>query len=177
MKKNYFLPKAFLLSAFITLVGFMGMHAQVGIGTVTPTEDLHVNGNVRIDGDFKPGNSAGAVDQILLSQGAGNSPSWGPAFINTPAVSQIGKFFVGPFNIAGQYLELTVTDPNMTIGSTIHVSLTGNLPTDPMNPGQPFYGDLVLTPETRNGEFKVHIANYTGYSFTNLQLSFVAFYE
>jgi hypothetical protein len=49
-----------------------GLAAQnVGIGTSTPTERLHVAGNLRLDNAFMPGNQAGAVGNILLSQGAG----------------------------------------------------------------------------------------------------------
>jgi hypothetical protein len=152
-------------------------HAQVGINTTSPTETLHVNGNVRIDGALMPGNQAGGVDKILVSKGTSAPPSWGPGFLNISSITDIGRFYVGPFNISSSYLEFTVTDANMTVGSTIFVSFVGDLPTDPLNPGQPYYGDLSITTEARNGEFKLHIANNTGYTFTNMQLSFVALYN
>jgi hypothetical protein len=54
-----------------------GLAAQnVGIGTNNPTERLHVAGNLRLDTAFMPGNQAGAVGNILLSQGAGAAPVW-----------------------------------------------------------------------------------------------------
>jgi hypothetical protein len=53
-----------------------GLAAQnVGIGTSTPTERLHVAGNLRLDNAFMPGNQAEAGDNILLSQGAGATPN------------------------------------------------------------------------------------------------------
>ena len=51
---------------------------NVGIGTNAPTERLHVAGNLRLDNTFMPGNQAGAVGNILLSQGAGVAPVWLP---------------------------------------------------------------------------------------------------
>ncbi|GIV22945.1 MAG: hypothetical protein KatS3mg025_0604 [Bacteroidia bacterium] len=56
-----------------------GLYAQnVGIGTATPTERLHVAGNLRLDNAFMPGNQPGAVGNLLLSQGAGVAPVWLP---------------------------------------------------------------------------------------------------
>ncbi len=49
---------------------------NVGIGTSTPTERLHVAGNLRLDNAFMPGNNAGAVGNILPSQGPGVAPVW-----------------------------------------------------------------------------------------------------
>jgi len=58
----------------ILLMG--GLAAQnVGIGTSTPTERLHVAGNLRLDNAFMPGNQAEAGGNILLSQGAGATPN------------------------------------------------------------------------------------------------------
>ena len=48
-----------------------GLAAQnIGIGTSTPTERSRVAGNLRSDSAFMPGNQAGAVGNILLSQGS-----------------------------------------------------------------------------------------------------------
>ncbi|MCX7769421.1 MAG: hypothetical protein N2110_10455, partial [Flavobacteriales bacterium] len=51
-------------------------NGEIGIGTAAPTERLHVNGNLRLDGAFMPGNSAGATGALLRSNGAGTAPSW-----------------------------------------------------------------------------------------------------
>jgi hypothetical protein len=54
-----------------------GLAAQnVGIGTNNPTERLHVAGKLRLDNAFMPGGQAGAVGNILLSQGANAAPVW-----------------------------------------------------------------------------------------------------
>ncbi len=63
---------------------------NVGIGTSTPLEKLHVNGNVRVDGLASSDTSivlsdfdgklinieAGTTGQVLTSQGPGRAPKW-----------------------------------------------------------------------------------------------------
>ncbi len=49
---------------------------NVGIGTSNPSEKLDVAGNVRFSGALMPGGSAGTSGQVLVSQGAGNTPQW-----------------------------------------------------------------------------------------------------
>jgi hypothetical protein len=56
---------------------------NVGIGTSTPTERLHVEGNLRLEGAFMPGNDAGTAGQVLVSQGAGTAPTWAFAWSTT----------------------------------------------------------------------------------------------
>jgi hypothetical protein len=51
-------------------------NGNVGIGTVTPTQRLHVVGNVQFSGALMPGGNAGTTGQVLVSQGAGNAPQW-----------------------------------------------------------------------------------------------------
>jgi hypothetical protein len=58
---------------------------NVGIGTNTPTERLHVVGNLHLDNAFMPGNQAGAVGKNLLSQEAGATPTY--AYQMAPRVS------------------------------------------------------------------------------------------
>ncbi len=88
-------PTSHIFKGFIYLFFFTKftalLSAQVGINTTTPTEMLDVNGNLKLDGAFMPGNAFGGVDQILLSQGTGVAPVWGPGFINTSEISSIGK--------------------------------------------------------------------------------------
>ncbi len=146
-------------------------HAQVGINTTSPTETLHVNGNVRIDGALMPGNQAGGVDKILVSKGTSAPPSWGPGFLNTSQITSIGKYFVGPFNIANAtYLTIDVADTNVTTSSTIYV-------TYPNLPSGPAYGYSFTTfAEAQTGNIRFHIINDTGGNLMNLQFSYVALY-
>ncbi|MFN3307488.1 MAG: hypothetical protein ACK42Z_09940, partial [Candidatus Kapaibacteriota bacterium] len=48
----------------------------VGIGTASPSEKLHIDGNLYLAGALMPNGSAGTSGQILVSQGAGNPPQW-----------------------------------------------------------------------------------------------------
>lgn len=53
-----------------------GMAQNVGIGTATPVQKLHVNGNLRFDGNLMPNGNAGTTGQVLISQGSGAAPVW-----------------------------------------------------------------------------------------------------
>ncbi len=48
---------------------------NVGIG-ITPSQKLDVNGNLKINGAFMPGNVPGSLGQVLLSAGPNTSPTW-----------------------------------------------------------------------------------------------------
>ncbi len=49
---------------------------NVGIGEPLPTEKLHINGNLRLQGAFMPDNLPGASGDVLISQGANTPPIW-----------------------------------------------------------------------------------------------------
>lgn len=49
---------------------------RVGVATADPQEALHIQGNFRLDGDFRPGGNPGMPGQVLVSQGAGAPPAW-----------------------------------------------------------------------------------------------------
>ena len=172
MKKQQTLtPQNVLLSLLLTFL-FLAASAQVGINTVTPTEMLHVNGNIRIDGDFRPGNTVGNTDQILVSQGTGTPPSWGPGFLNTAQINNIGKYFVNGININnGIYLQLDVPDINTVVSSTIHITYPGNLPA---GPGWGY--DFTIFPEARAGVIRFHIINVSGFNITGLNVAYTAVY-
>lgn len=60
------------------LFGSLAWGQNVGIGIAAPAQKLHVNGNLRFDGALMPNGNAGATGQVLISQGAGVAPIWGP---------------------------------------------------------------------------------------------------
>lgn len=68
--------KLTFFSALLLLCVFP-VHAQnVGIGTSTPLQKLHVNGNHRFDGALMPNGNAGLTGQVLVSQGPAVAPIW-----------------------------------------------------------------------------------------------------
>ncbi len=64
-------------SIFLLVIGGAFVYAQnVGIGIATPTERLHVAGNLRFDGALMPNNLPGTAGQVLVSQGPNVPPIW-----------------------------------------------------------------------------------------------------
>jgi len=120
----------FILIGFITGIYVNGFAQRgVGIGVSSPTEKLHVVGNFRLEGAFKPGNNAGTNGQFLQSRGAGLAPIW----VNAPG----GGSFSGRVKHLARY-----TPNNNTLGVSIiqddsiqvHVNMIpGSLPTADMN--------------------------------------------
>ena len=73
------MERRFVICLLLALPFCTAMLAQnVGIGTAAPAQKLHVNGNLRFDGALMPNGNAGATGQVLISQGAGVAPIWGP---------------------------------------------------------------------------------------------------
>lgn len=174
MKKNTSHIYKFL-TFFAVFFAITTSSAQVGIGTVTPQETLHVIGNARVDGAIMPNGAAGGVDQMLLSQGTGTSPVWGPGFINTSQITNIAKWYIGPLPdiLDGFYYTFNVTDASMTADANISVSFIGALP----SPGPAWGFDFTVLAEPQNGQFVLHIVNVSGYDISNLSLSFIVYYH
>ena len=66
LKEVIMKPDRILLQVALLMGGLAAQN--VGVGTSTPTERLHVVGNLRLDNALMPGDQVGAVGNILLSQ-------------------------------------------------------------------------------------------------------------
>jgi len=56
---------------------------NVGINTTSPSDKLHINGNLRFDGSLKANGNAGSQGQLLVSQGTQGPPQWqNPTTVN-----------------------------------------------------------------------------------------------
>ena len=62
-------------------ITFVRSSGNVGIGTTAPTERLHIEGNLRLQGAFMPGNNAGSPGQVLRSAGPGTPPTWQTVYL------------------------------------------------------------------------------------------------
>jgi len=125
-------PERILLQVALLMGGLAAQN--VGIGTNNPTERLHVAGNLRLDTAFMPGNQAGAVGNILLSQGAGAAPVWLP---NGPAGSILTS--MGPGNnpvwattfctspTQDRFIKFTSTAPTQVCTTSLAENTNGNI--------------------------------------------------
>lgn len=130
---------------------------EVGIGTTgNPTQRLHVNGNLRLEGAFMPGNDAGTGNRVLTSAGTGASPVWGADMGN---VNGIHRYVTSPgmdINAATNN-SITVTVPGLTTGATAIVNIQGNW-------SAAIYDDITIhNIEVRTGEVRFGITNNTGF--------------
>ncbi|MGN7709122.1 hypothetical protein [Chryseobacterium sp. 22543] len=74
------MKKKLLYMALFTL--FIHLNAQIGIKTSTPQHTLHVNGSLQVvkdlnvGGDDRTKGNSGNKGEVLMSNGAGNTPVW-----------------------------------------------------------------------------------------------------
>ena len=126
-------PERILLQVALLMGGLAAQN--VGIGTNNPTERLHVAGNLRLDNAFMPGNQAGAVGNILLSQGAGAAPVWLP---NGPAGTILMSMGPGsnpvwapnPFCTSpteNRFIKFTSTSPTQVCNTTLAENTSNNI--------------------------------------------------
>jgi len=119
----------------VALLLTLGLGQNVGIGTNAPTQRLHVAGNLRLDGAFMPGNQAGAIGNILLSQGAGTPPVWLPngAIGNILMIGPGGTPIWAPNPLCAsltqnRHLRVAATTPTLSVcNSTLAENTTGNI--------------------------------------------------
>jgi len=102
--------KYFLVALLLTL----GLGQNVGIGTNAPTQRLHVQGNLRLEGAFMPNDQPGAPGNILLSQGANTPPIWAPNPICTSPTQN-------------RFIKFTSTSPTAVCNTTLAENNDGNI--------------------------------------------------
>lgn len=93
------------LTLLLSLAFAQAFTQNVGIGIAAPAQKLHVNGHLRFDGALMPNGNAGTTGQVLISQGAGVAPIWGP--------------------VGGLISLYKVNATRTTINSTSFISITG----------------------------------------------------
>jgi hypothetical protein len=99
-------------------------YGNVGIGTLTPSEKLDVDGNIKLSGELKPGGIAGVLGQSLQSNGDGTM-QWGE---KVTANGGIGYGTWGGCDMANVTEYNPVSDPNGQPGdfSGSCVSISGD---------------------------------------------------
>lgn len=105
-------------------------NGNVGIATISPTEKLHVTGNIRFSNALMPNNLPGNTGDVLISQGAGVAPVWGPAGnvikSYTATASRVTVSSNNTYtNIPG--LSLTIS---VTTNSLFHINTWGAIETN-----------------------------------------------
>jgi len=126
-------PERILLQVALLMGGLAAQN--VGIGTSTPTERLHVAGNLRLDNAFMPGNQAGAVGNILLSQGAGVAPVWLPNGAAGTILMSMGPgsnpvWAPNPICISptqNRFIKFTSTTPTQVCNTTLAENSSNNI--------------------------------------------------
>lgn len=98
-------------------------NGNVGINTSSPTQKLHLAGNMRLQGAFMPNNNPGQVGSILTSNGSNSSPTWG---------YKIKRFISSPHNISSNSRQLIYFDsPGLNRNATIIANVRGDWPSAP----------------------------------------------
>jgi hypothetical protein len=125
-------PERILLQVALLMGGLAAQN--VGIGTSTPTERLHVAGNLRLDNAFMPDNQPGAVGNILVSRGADFAPVWlanGPAgSILTSAGPGSNPVWATTFcnsRTQDRFIKFTSTSPTEVCNTTLAENTSNNI--------------------------------------------------
>jgi len=126
-------PERILLQVALLMGGLAAQN--VGIGTSTPTERLHVAGNLRLDNAFMPGNQAGAVGNILLSRGAGVAPVWLPNGAAGTILMSMGAgndpvWAPNPICTSptlNRFIKFTSTSPTQVCNTTLAENASNNI--------------------------------------------------
>ena len=124
--------------------------AQVGINTSKPISKLDVNGEVVLRGSLRVGGTdqvkgnAGQKDQVLVSQGVGNSPTW--KYVNVPFMEN------GQYKLINTYVaDDEVGIRTLTIADGIALSNIG----DPYTTNWAKVAGLSTSMEIKSDENKI----------------------
>jgi|GEM_PF-6013532 len=126
------------------------VEGNTGIGITAPTEKLDVVGNVKFSGALMPNNLPGAVDQVLLSNGAGLAPKWG-AYMT--AINAVERWYYPPttFNANTVYQVTATGVTGCTTNSSIFICLNGEWTIQP--------NITINHVEARNGVIRFRLTN------------------
>lgn len=164
-----------LLSLIILFIFTISSHGQVGIGTMTPTENLDVVGNIKLSGALMPNDLPGTANELLLSGGANAPAVWGPEMLNVSQTTSIGKYFINGLTMAmNTNVILTVADANVVASSTAMVTWH-QLARNGGGPPITNFTGLHIIAKAEPGQWVFHIENHVGAPLIT-GFSFVAFY-
>ncbi|HIA35548.1 MAG TPA: hypothetical protein EYN89_02155 [Flavobacteriales bacterium] len=135
---------------------------------------MDVVGNVEFSGSLEPNAVPGSTGEILMSQGAGTAPIWGPIMLNPGVTTGYGKFYITGITVSAfSILTLTIADPNCVPGSSISASWTGPVPWTNLEKANVTIENI----EAESGQFVITIINNNATAgWTGMQIAYVAFY-
>ncbi len=126
---------------------------DVGIGTTSPSQRLHVQGNIRLQGALMPNNIAGSSGRLLQSNGANTAPSWGP---------RIRTFTTSTIFLEKNRQTIMLFSAETSTRYSVYINLV-----QPERYGPREYPRITIDyiQIQDNGEFRVSVTNLTGGGF------------
>ncbi len=112
---------------FILFVLFStSLFAQVGIGTITPAEQLDVDGNIQFSGELKPNGASGNSGQVITSQSSGSANVW-KSPTNTLYTNSYQNYGTSELVVdSGTYIVLPGLTQTITLTGSAKVLITAD---------------------------------------------------